>query len=140
MGARIWNLGMEIINNKQKIKSFVDLVAWQEAHRLVILVYKITKDFPKEEIFILVNQMRRAAISVVSNVAEGFSRKNKKDKVRFYNMARGSLVELQSQLIIARDLEYLNKDDFKAASQQSIQSHKVLNGLISKIGSLNSKY
>ena len=86
-----------------KIKSFTDLYAWQEGHKLVIMVYKVTKSFPKEEVFGMVSQMRRCVISITSNIAEGFSRNTTKDKVQFYCIAHGSLTELQNQLLAARD-------------------------------------
>ena len=78
--------------NNQKIKSFTDLKTWQEGHQIVILVYKITKEFPKEEIFGLVSQMRRAVVSITSNIAEGFGRQTYKEKVQFYYIAQGSLI------------------------------------------------
>ena len=123
---------MEIINNKQKIKSFVDLVAWQEAHRLVILVYKITKDFPKEEIFILVNQMRRAAISVTSNIVEGCARESQLEYHRFLEMAFGSLRELSYQFGLAIRLGFITEQEnsvnnFKSKSEEA---QKVLGSLI----------
>jgi four helix bundle protein len=67
-----------------KIKKFTDLLAWQEGHKLILLVYKLTKNFPKQEIFILVSQMLRASISITSNLAEGFGRRNLKEKIQFY--------------------------------------------------------
>ena len=117
----------------KKIKSFSDLDAWQEAHRLVIMIYRITKYFPQEEIFGLTNQMRRAVISISSNIAEGFSRETDKDKKRFYVIAKGSLIELQNQLVAARDIGYLCIKNFDLAAKQSIRVHMLINGLIRKV-------
>ena len=97
---------------KEKIKSFTDLNAWKKSHDLVLGVYKITKEFPKEEQFGLINQIRRAVVSITSNIAEGFSRSSYADKSRFYSMSLGSLTETQNQLLIARDLGYINKKEF----------------------------
>ena len=116
-----------------KIKSFTDLYAWQEGHKLVIMLYTITKDFPKEEIFGLVSQMRRSAVSITSNIAEGFSRNTIKDKIQFYCIAQGSLTELHSQLFIAKDVGYLSGEDFDKISKQTIVVHKLITGL-KKIG------
>lgn len=115
---------------KNKIKSFTDLKAWQEAHRLVLMVYKTTKQFPKEELFGLTNQMRRSSVSISSNIAEGFSRKSEKDKIHFYNISLGSTTELQNQLLIARDIKYIDNRDFLKLSDQTILVHKLTNGLI----------
>ena len=119
---------------KIKIKSFTDLYAWQEGHKLVIMIYKTTKEFPKDEIFGLVSQMRRCVISITSNIAEGFSRNTIKDKIQFYCIAQGSLTELQNQLLAARDIEYLNKEKFKKIANQTVIVHKLITGL-KKIGS-----
>ncbi|MFH1565125.1 MAG: four helix bundle protein, partial [bacterium] len=83
---------------KIKIKSFTGLFAWQEGHKLVLMIYNTTEQFPDKERFGLISQTRRAAVSITSNIAEGFSRKTNKDKVQFYAMAQGSLTELQNQL------------------------------------------
>ena len=115
-----------------KIKSFTDLNAWKEAHKLVLLIYQITKQFPKDEQFGLTNQIRRAVISVTSNIAEGFSRNSYKEKSQFYSMALGSLTEVQDQLLIARDLEYLSKDKFTQVANITVIVNKLLNGLIKK--------
>lgn len=115
-----------------KIKSFTDLNAWKEAHKLVLLIYKITKNFPKEEQFGLINQIRRAVVSVTSNIAEGFSRSSYKEKSQFYSMALGSLTEVQNQLLIARDLEYMSKAEFAELAGITITVNKLLNGLIKK--------
>jgi len=95
-----------------KITSFTNLIAWQESHKLVVQIYKVTQIFPKEETFGLTNQIRRATVSISSNIAEGFSRTTLIDKNRFYIMAKGSLTEVQSQLLIARDVNYLKKEIF----------------------------
>jgi len=113
-----------------KIKSFTDLIAWKEAHVLVLMVYIVTKEFPKEEIFVIVTQMRRSAISISSNIAEGFSRKSKKEKTQFYHTSLGSITELQNQLLISRDLNYINKEQFTKIAQQSVKVSKLVNGLI----------
>jgi len=84
-----------------RINNFVDLIAWKEGHSLVLEIYSITESFPTRENFVLTSQMLRSAISITSNVAEGFSRKGKKEKIQFYCTALGSLTELQSQLYIA---------------------------------------
>lgn len=105
-------------NRENKIKSFTDLLAWKEAHKLVLMVYKATKRFPKDEMFGLISQMRRAAVSIVSNIAEGFARQSYKEKVQFYFLARGSSTELQSQLLISRDLGLLNSHDFRKIAEQ----------------------
>ena len=91
-----------------RIKSFTDLKTWQEGHKLVVLVYATTKTFPKEEVYALTDQMRRAATSVTSNIAEGFGRHGYKEKIQFYYLTQGSLSELKNQLIIARDVGHLS--------------------------------
>jgi len=118
------------MDNNKKIKSFTELTVWQEAHKLVLLIYKTTDSYPKTEVFGLTSQMRRAAVSITSNIAEGFSRSTYTDKIHFYIISKGSLTELQDQLLIARDLKYLNNKDFQAAADLSITVHKLLNGLI----------
>jgi len=85
---------------------FQDLEVWQKAHQWVLAVYKATRQFPKEELFVLTSQLRRAAISVPSNIAEGFRRRTKADKVHRYNVAQTSLEEARYQLMLARDLSY----------------------------------
>jgi four helix bundle protein len=121
---------------RNTIKSFTDLLAWQESHKLVLEVYKITKNWPSEELFGLVNQVRRAIVSVTSNLAEGFSRNTLKDKVRFYSISLGSLIEVQNQLLISKDLKYTNAEEFQKVVQISILASKLINGLIKKTKSL----
>lgn len=113
-----------------KLKSFTDLDTWKEGHKLVLLIYKTTKQFPKDELFGLTNQMRRAAVSITSNVAEGFSRRSYKDKTQFFVMFHGSVTELQNQLIIAHDVGYIKKSEFDSVAAQTVTVHKLLTGLI----------
>jgi len=122
------------MENTLKIKSFTDLFAWKEAHKLVIEIYKITKTFPREEMYSLIDRMRRCAVSISSNIAEGFSRQSKKEKIQFYSTARGSLTELQNQLLVARDVDYLSKNNFITIADQTVVAHKLLNGLIKSAG------
>ena len=121
-----------------KIKSFTDLNAWKEGHKLVLMVYGVTKTFPKEELFALVSQMRRCAVSITSNIAEGFSRQSYKEKAQFYSISQGSVTELQSQLLVAKDVGYITKEKFQEIAEQSVKTHKIINGLIKKTKSHNS--
>ena len=120
------------MNSEQKIQSFTDLNAWKESHKLVILIYGLTRNFPKEELFGLTSQIRRAAISITSNIAEGFGRQTYKEKTQFYYISQGSLTELQNQLLLARDVGYLENLIFNQAAEQAVTSHKLISGLIRK--------
>jgi len=120
----------------RKIKSFTDLNAWKEGHKMVLEIYKITQKFPKEEIFGLTNQLRRAAVSFTSNIAEGFSRNSYKEKVQFYSMALGSLTEVQNQLLITKDISYITKDEFYKIADITVNANKITNGLIKKSKSM----
>jgi len=117
---------------KKTIQSFTDLKAWKEGHRLVILIYKTTNSFPKKETFSLIDQIRRAATSVTSNIAEGFGRQTYKEKVQFYYQAKGSLAEVKNQLLIAEDVGYLANEDFQEIAEQANTTGKILQGLITK--------
>jgi len=123
-----------------KIRSFTDLNVWKAGHKLVLLVYRITKTFPKEETYSLTDQVRRSAASITSNVAEGFGRQTYKEKVQYYYQAQGSLIELKNQILIAKDVGYLDKGDFEILVEQANTTHKLLQGLITKSKSfLNRK-
>jgi four helix bundle protein len=112
------------------IRNFTDLEAWQKSREVTLLVYKITKSFPADEKFALTNQMRRAAISIISNIAEGFGRSTAKDKAHFYAAAKGSLLEVQSQAIIAEDLGYLDSLSRKKLEEAIMVSAKLISGLM----------
>ncbi len=113
-----------------KIDSFQQLDAWQEAHRLVILVYRVTEHFPNQERFGLVSQMRRAAVSIPANIAEGFKRRGLREKVRFYNIAEGSLEELKYYCILSGDLGYISPKTRTELAAQTETVGRMLNGLI----------
>lgn len=121
-----------------KIRSFTDLNAWKEGHQLVLLIYKLTKSFPPEEKFGLSDQLRRCAVSITSNIAEGFSRKSKKEKAQFFYMALGSITELQNQILVARDVAYISNDAFRNAADKTIAVSKLTNGLIKSSKILNT--
>lgn len=91
---------------REKSRKYNDLVVWQKAHDLVLDIYRITKQYPKEELFGLTSQMRRAAISVPANIVEGFAKNGTKDKLRFYNIAAGSLNEVDYFLFLSEELGY----------------------------------
>ena len=97
------------MENKLKIIKFTDLYAWQEGHKLVMEIYKVTKEFPKEEMYGLSNQMRRSAVSVASNIAEGKTRQSINEYVNFLYIALSSASELETQVIISKELEYIDK-------------------------------
>ena len=115
------------------IQHFTELHAWQEAHKLVLGIYKAIKNFPIEEKFALADQMKRCSISVTSNIAEGFGRNHAKDKLQFYIIARGSLLELESQLITGKDLGYIKNEAFSELKNQIVVVAKLLTGLMKSI-------
>ena len=94
-----------------KAKKFEDLIVWQKAHQLVIKIYKLSQTFPRDEIFGLTSQLRRAAVSVPANIVEGFKRATVPDKLRHYNIAQGSLEEVRYYLILSQDLKYAQTID-----------------------------
>ena len=102
-------------------KTFEDLKVWQKAHQLVIKIYRLSKGFPRDEIFGLTSQLRRAAVSVAANVAEGFKRVTIPDKLRFFNIAQASLEEVRYYLILVYDLKYAEtrelREDFATAAR-----------------------
>ena len=100
-----------------KAKSFRDLMVWRKAHEFVLAVYRFTSTFPKSEIYGLAQQMRRAAVSVPANIAEGFTRRGKTDKARFMNIAESSLEESRYYLILSQDLGYGQTDGLMNALQ-----------------------
>lgn len=118
---------------KKKIVSFMDLDAWKEGHELVLMVYQVTKRFPKGETFGITAQIRRAVVSVTANIAEGFGRQYRREKIQFYFVAMGSVTEVQNFLIICRDVGYITRVECENLMEQAIKVHKIINGLIRSI-------
>ena len=118
-----------MVESNKKITKFTDLISWQEAHKLVLSVYSVTKEFSADEKFGLVGQMRRAAISVTSNIAEGFGRYTSKDKVHFFTMSKTSLAELQNQMIVSKDLNYVDAEKFDSFFKQSVIVDSLIAGM-----------
>lgn len=116
-----------------EIKSFQDLNIWKEAHKLTLEIYKITKNFPKEEIYGLIPQLRRAAISIPSNIAEGMGRNTTKELLNFTYIARGSLSEVLYYLILGKDFGYIKEEDFKNLNGRYNGLARGINVFISKL-------
>ena len=107
----------------KKAVRFQDLLVWQKAHQLVLAIYRLSTSFPGHEIYCLTSQMRRAAISIAANIAEGFSKRGKADKLRFYNISQGSIEESRYYLILSHDLGY---GDIKESKQLLEETSKLL--------------
>lgn len=123
------------------IQTFKDLIVWQHGHQLVLDIYRLTNSFPKSEMFSLVDQMRRAVVSITSNIAEGFGRRGNKEKIQFLHLSLGSCYELSNQINIAHDLGYLSKEDNERLEQRIGNVSRLLNGFIRSLktnGSTNS--
>jgi four helix bundle protein len=111
-------------------KSFRDLIVWNKAHQLVLDVYRSTRQFPREELYGLTSQFRRSTVSIAANIAEGFAKKTMPEKLRFLNIAQGSLEETRYYLILAHDLEY---GDFKNMELLAAEVSRLLNAYINSI-------
>jgi len=111
-------------------KSFEQLIVWQKAHQFVLGIYRLTEDFPRKEIYSLSSQLRRAAVSIPANIAEGFKKRGRADKVRFLNIAQGSLEECRYYSILARDLKY---SDISQLNLQLAETSKLLEAYSAKI-------
>ena len=106
---------------------FEDIYAWQKAHAFVLLVYKVTGHFPEVERFGLISQFRRAAVSIDANIAEGYKKLSKADKLRFFNISQGSLEECRDYIILSRDLGFLQEGEFEALYISIEEASKLLN-------------
>ncbi|MEX2362919.1 MAG: four helix bundle protein, partial [Balneolaceae bacterium] len=103
---------------RKPAKTFQDLIVWQKAHQLVLKTYFYTKSFPKYELYGLSSQFRRAAVSIAANIAEGFKKRGKKDKLRFLNISHGSLEECRYYMILSKDLGYGETKDLNEILQE----------------------
>ena len=117
----------------ESIKSYQDLIVWQKAIIFCTEIYRITSTFPETEKFGLTNQIRRASVSISSNIAEGWGRQSTKSYVQFLKISRGSFLETQSQLIISRELKFLSIDEHQKIDLLIVEISKMLNKLISTL-------
>lgn len=115
------------------VQSYKDLIVWKKSIELVEEIYRLTKNFPKEELFQLTSQMRRASISIPSNIAEGYGRKSKKEYAQFYAIAYGSTLELETQLFIAKRLKFTSPTDSKQADRLLLEVVKMLYSMNNKL-------
>lgn len=117
------------------IKSFEELPVWQDARKFTNKIYKLTNKFPKEELYGLTSQIRRATVSIMSNIAEGFDRRSDKELSNFLSMSRASSSEVQNDLYIALDLKYINQNEFNQLYQEAKKIAKQINGLMTYLKS-----
>ncbi len=115
--------------------SYKDLVVWQKSYSLTLLVYKASKNFPKEEIFGLTSQMRRCSVSIPSNMAEGNYRGSKKEQLQFLRIAFASGAELETQLLLSKDLQYIHKEEYDIINSILLEVMRMLNTLIKNVSS-----
>ncbi len=118
-----------------KISSYKQLAVWQKAIEMVTDIYSITQTYPKEEIYALTNQVRRAATSVPANIAEGWGRNMTGEYIQFLRIARGSLLELETHLIVSSNLKYINNQTLELLLQKILEINKMLNAMIIKTAS-----
>jgi len=121
------------VRKTKQIKTYRDLLVWQKSMVLVTEIYRLSKSFPKDEAYGLSSQMRRCAVSIPSNIAEGYGRKSTSDCIRFLYIAAGSLYELQTQIEIALDLQYLKRIDFNRLYELSREIERMLSSLTRKL-------
>ena len=114
-----------------KLQSYKDLEVWQKSVDLVVCIYALTKQFPKEEIYALTNQIRRAAVSIPSNIAEGRAKRSTRDFIRFINIAYGSAAELETQLFISEKLGYVSSEQLRPLFDDISRVGRMLNGMLS---------
>ena len=115
------------------IRTYRDLLVWQKAVELVTLIYKRTRSFPEDEKYGLVSQIRRATISIPSNIAEGYGRMHTNEYVRYLQISIGSIFELQTQLIISKNLGYISEQAYTELDDKTKEIERMLSSLISKI-------
>jgi four helix bundle protein len=128
-----WSVKEEDTSMDKPVRSYQDLVAWQKAMDLVTKIYRLSHEFPREEIFALTSQLRRTAISVPSNIAEGQGRSSRKEFLYFLGNAKGSLSEVETQVLIARNLGYIGEEDLNALLNLSSEVGRILNGLLASL-------
>lgn len=115
------------------LKNYKELKVWKKSYSLCLMIYRITRNYPKEEIYGLVSQLRRIAVSIPSNIAEGYGRKTTADYIRFLYISYGSLCELETQILLSGDLEYISKDFFNNICDDIAEVERMLKSLINSL-------
>jgi four helix bundle protein len=124
------NTGNLITDNEKRTTNYFELDVWKRCRELVNEIYRLTKNFPKEEIYGITNQIRRCAISIPSNIAEGCGRQHTNDSLQFFYISRGSLYELETQLFLCNDQNYISENELSLTLKLVIECKKLLNGFI----------
>ncbi|HLB61025.1 MAG TPA: four helix bundle protein [Patescibacteria group bacterium] len=119
------------------MKSYKELIVWQKSFQLVILVYKLTSKFPREEIYGLTSQVRRASVAIPSNIAEGFARKYRKEYIQFLSVAYGSGAELETQLLLSKELKYMSEEEYSKIILLLGEVMKMLNKMLLNLRNTN---
>ncbi len=120
------------------ISSYKDLIVWQKSFKLVKEIYVLTAKFPNSELYGIVNQMRRCAVSIPSNIAEGYGRKSTKSYIQFYAIAYGSALELETQILISKELKFSSLEKFEKVDNLLLEVCKMLNAMITKMKKLET--
>jgi four helix bundle protein len=115
------------------VKDFRKLIVWEKAHKLTLEIYRVTSSFPREELYGLTGQLRRASVSVPANIAEGCGRDSEGELLRFMRIAMGSSSELEYEVLLAHDLGYLSNEEFKKIHGDLVEVRKMLNAFIRKL-------
>lgn len=121
----------------EKTKTFKELIVWQKSHKLVLEIYKVTRSYPKEEVYSLTNQIRRASVSIAANIAEGYKKKTKASKLNFLNISEGSLEEVKYYIILSRDLEFISEKEFNQLESITEEVGRLISGYSSAISKNN---
>ena len=120
------------------INTYKDLIVWQKSFLLVKEIFALTAKFPKSEFYGIVSQMRRCAVSIPSNIAEGYGRKSTKSYIQFYAISYGSALELETQVLISKELKFANSDQFEKVDNLLLEVCKMLNAMITKMKKLET--
>ena len=123
----------------EKIQSYKDLIVYQKGYQLSLEIYRVTNNFPKEELYGIVSQMRRAAISIPCNIAEGYRRGHRKEYIQFLHIAQGSCGELETLLSLSKDLRFLDEQTFNNLYQSQDEISRLLRGLIKSLSNFRVK-
>ena len=114
------------------MKDFKELKVWAKAHELTLMIYQLTREFPREEIYGLVSQLRRSVVSIGANIAEGYGRRTDGEMARFLQIARGSASETEYHLLLARDLRFLSESDYASTEKKIVEVQRMLTSLVQK--------